>query len=57
MNHSVNGFKLVWNKSRDKHADEGIMVATRTRGDGTREVLRSCVDDRIDTFVAMLKYK
>lgn len=55
MKHNVNGFKLVWNKSYDKHTNEGIMVATRRRGDGTEEILKSCFDDSISTFVSMLK--
>ena len=57
MKHNVNGFSVVWNKSYDRHTNEGILVATRSRADGTREVIRSCVDDSINTFVTMLKRK
>lgn len=55
MKHKVNGFNVVWNKSYDRNTNEGIMVATRTRQDGTEEILKSCFDDSINTFVSMLK--
>ena len=57
MKHNVNGFSVVWNKGYDRHADEGILVATRSRADGTKEVIRSCPDDSINAFVQMLKSK
>ena len=57
MKHNVNGFTVVWNKGYDRHTNEGILVATRSGADGTREVIRSCVDDSINTFVTMLKRK
>ncbi len=57
MKHNVNGFSVVWNKSYDRHTDEGILVATRPRGDGTQEVYKSCVEDNISTFMSMLKSK
>ena len=57
MKHSINGYKVMFNKSYDRHCSEGIMVATRTRADGIEEVIKSCVDDSISTFVSMLKSK
>lgn len=57
MKRNVNGFRIVWNKGYDRHCNEGILVATRSRADGTQEVIRSCIDDSIDTFVTMLKFK
>lgn len=57
MNRNVNGYQVVFNKSLDRHTDEGIMVATRKRRDGTVEVIKSCVDDSISTFVSMIKSK
>lgn len=57
MKRSVNGFRVIWNKGYDRHTDEGILVATRPRTDGTKEVIRSCADDSITTFINMLKGK
>ena len=57
MKPSINGYKVVFNKSYDKHTNEGIMIATRTRADGVEEVIKSCVDDSVCTFVNMLKSK
>ena len=57
MKHNVNGFSVVWNKSYDRHTNEGILVATRSRTDGTQEMYKSCVDDSINAFVNMLKTK
>ena len=57
MKHNVNGFSVVWNKSYDRHTNEGILVATRSRADGTQEMYKSCVDDSINAFVNMLKTK
>ena len=55
MKHSVNGYKVVWDKGFDRHTNEGVLVATRSRADGTHEVIKSCADDNINTFVSMLK--
>jgi len=57
MKHNINGFNIIWNKSYDRHTNEGIMVATRRRHDGTEEILKSCFDDSISSFVSMLKSK
>ena len=57
MNRNINGYQVTFNKSFDRHTCEGIVVATRPRADGTLEVLKSCVDDNINSFVAMLKGK
>ena len=57
MKRNVNGFRVVWNKSCDRHAGEGIYVATRSRADGTKEVLKSCTDDSVYRFMNMLKHK
>jgi hypothetical protein len=57
MKHSINGYKVMFNKSYDRHTNEGIMIATRTRADGTEEMLKTCVDDSISTFVSMLESK
>ena len=57
MNRNINGYQVVWNKGYDRRSDEGIITATRARTDGSLEIIKSCVDDSITTFVTMLKSK
>jgi hypothetical protein len=53
----VNGFKVVFNKSFDRHTEEGILIATRTRPNGTQEKYQTSSEDSIQMFANMLKSK
>jgi len=57
MKRNINGFEVVWNKGYDRHTDEGIIIASRMRLDGTSEVYKSAAADNIMSFVNMLKSK